>query len=57
MLGAFTVKDLFAGVIAIGCICLIALGIDGEVKALLGVIIGYYFGTQVAARLTNKKVE
>ncbi len=39
-----TIRELIAGVIAVGCIVLIALGIDGEVKALLGVIIGYYFG-------------
>lgn len=43
----FTIKDLFAGGVAIGCIILIALGIDGEVKALLGVVVGYYFGTKI----------
>ena len=54
MLGAFTVKDIFAGVVAIGCIVLIALGLDGEVKALLGVIIGYYFGTTVVPAALSK---
>lgn len=43
----FPIRECVAGVVAIGCIVLIALGIDGEVKALLGVVVGYYFGRSV----------
>lgn len=43
----FPIREIIAGAVALACISLIALGIDGEVKALLGVIVGYYFGRQV----------
>lgn len=43
----FPIREVVAGVVAIGCMVLIALGIDGEVKALLGVIVGYYFGRTI----------
>lgn len=38
----FPTRDVVLGVVAVGCIVLIALGIDGEIKALLGVIVGFY---------------
>lgn len=31
-------------IIVIGCICLIALGIDSEVKSILTIAAGYAFG-------------
>lgn len=50
-------REIIAGVVAIGCIVLIALGIDGQVKALLGVIVGYYFGSQVEQRARIHRVK
>jgi len=39
----FKPKDILAIIVAIGCLYLIYSGIDGQVKAFLGFIIGYYF--------------
>ena len=35
--------DLCAVVVTVGLVSLIAAGLDGEVKSLLGVVIGYLF--------------
>ena len=50
----FKPRDLIA-LVAFGvCALLLTLGLDGEVKALMGVIIGYYFHG-VNNTLTAKK--
>ena len=43
-----TWDSIIALVVVIGCFCLIGVGQDGEVKAVLGTAIGYIFG-KVAA--------
>jgi hypothetical protein len=42
MLAKFRITDIFCGLVATGCLILIGLGCDGEVKSLLGVIVGFY---------------
>jgi len=37
-------RDVIACLVIIGCFILLFYGIDGEVKAVLGAVIGYYFG-------------
>jgi hypothetical protein len=43
----FRITDIFCGLVATGCLVLIGLGCDGEVKALLGVIVGFYVRDRV----------
>jgi len=38
----------------VGCLALIATGIDGEVKSILTVAAGWAFGSQYQARKTLK---
>lgn len=37
-------RDIIALFVIVGCFVLLYCGIDGEVKAVLGAVIGYYFG-------------
>lgn len=39
----FEVVDIVAIIIVVGCLILLGKGIDGEIKAFLGFIVGYYF--------------
>lgn len=41
----FPVDQCIAGIIVIGCIVLLALGIDGEVKSILTMAAGWCFGS------------
>lgn len=36
-------RDIIAGLALVICAVLLMTGLDGEIKALMGVIIGYYF--------------
>ena len=40
----FKPRDIHAIITVLCCFTLIALGFDGEIKAVLGMIIGFYFG-------------
>jgi len=40
--------SILALTVAVGMITLIGLGCDGEVKAMLGVAVGYIFGKKIA---------
>ena len=40
----FRPRDYLAIIVVLCCFTLIFMGIDGEIKAFLGMIIGYYFG-------------
>ncbi len=40
----FEPRDIIVLVVTVGCFVLIALGFNGEIKALLGMVLGYYFG-------------
>ena len=47
--------DLIIGlVIVVGCIALVASGIDGEVKAILSIAAGWCFGSQYQVRKNGK---
>ena len=39
----FTPRDIIAGLALVLCAILLFSGHDGEIKALMGVIVGYYF--------------
>jgi len=39
----FTPRDIIAGLALVVCAVLLISGLDGEIKALMGVIVGYYF--------------
>jgi len=43
--------DILMGVIIIGCIVLLALGIDGEVKSILIMAGSYFFYTRVGSKI------
>ena len=46
-----TPRDIIAGLALVICALLLFSGKDGEIKALMGVIIGYYFAfAQVAVK-------
>lgn len=50
--------DVCAIIIVLGCIVLIATGIDGEIKAILGVAAGFLFGkhrTEIASKVVAPK--
>lgn len=54
----WTPDKIAALLLLIGCLCLIAMGIDGEVKSILTIAAGYLFGTGISdtrARHRNKK--
>ena len=42
-----TGKDIIAVLVVTICGVLMGLGIDGEVKSILALVVGYYFGTKV----------
>ncbi len=47
---------VIAGIVTLGCIVLIAMGIDGEVKSILGMGAAWAFGkTYATAKKTTKK--
>lgn len=46
---------IIALVLILGCIGLIAFGIDAEVKAILTIAAGWVFGSQYQARRLAKK--
>lgn len=51
------IPDLIALIIVVGCMILIAKGIDGEVKGILGIATGFVFGRYahvVASKIANK---
>ena len=50
----WTPDTIIALVLIIGCLCLIAFGIDGEVKSILTVAGGWVFGSQYQARHVTK---
>lgn len=41
--------DVIAIILIVGCLYLISTGVDGEVKLLLGTVVGYYFRQGVEA--------
>ena len=50
--------DVCAIIIVLGCIVLIAFGIDGEIKAILGVAAGFLFGKhrkEIASKIVAPK--
>jgi len=51
----WTVDKLTALILVCSCIVLIALHIDGEVKAILGMAAVYLFGTGMAERRAAHK--
>jgi len=42
-----TGKDIIAIVVIVTCAVLLATGIDTEVKSILALVTGYYFGTKL----------
>jgi len=46
----WTTDFIIAFTLVIGCLVLIALHIDGEVKSVLGLAAGWAFGSQYQAR-------
>ena len=47
--------DKIASIILIvGCLCLVAFHIDGEIKTILGIAAGYLFATGYSERQANK---
>ena len=40
--------EVLAVIIVIGCVCLIAIGIDSEVKSILGIAAVWVFGKRAA---------
>ncbi|GAI15901.1 unnamed protein product, partial [marine sediment metagenome] len=51
--------DICALIIVIACCAFIGLGIDGQVKAIFGIAVGYIFGKHgqaVVAKLPGNKV-
>ena len=49
--------DILAGVLIVGCIVLIAQGVDNDIKAILTLAAGYVFGKNepaIAAKLDRK---
>jgi len=44
-------KDILAWIIVIGCIILIAFGIDTEVKSILAVAAGFAFGRPIVRKI------
>jgi len=53
----WTPDQVVATIIVVGCIALIATGIDTQVKAILGVAAGWIFGGQYQLRRQNKEVK
>ena len=49
----WTPDTLIAAIIVIGTLVLIGLGIDGEVKAILGTATGYVFGRAYQIKTTK----
>lgn len=45
---------IIAMILVVGCLALITLGIDGEVKSILTIAAGWCFGAQYQARKTGK---
>jgi hypothetical protein len=50
----WTPDQVTAAIIVVGCIVLIATGIDGQVKAILGMAAGWLFGGQYQARKASQ---
>ena len=46
----WTPDTVIALVLVVGCIALLALGIDSEVKSILAIAAGWAFGAQYQAR-------
>lgn len=49
----WTPDTIIALVLVVGCICLLAFRIDGEVKSILSIAAGWAFGSQYQARKTG----
>ncbi len=53
----WTPDIVIPGIVIVGCILLIALGIDSEVKSILTIAAGWAFGSQFQTnRLTSSKI-
>ena len=50
----WTPDQVVACIIVVGCIALLATGIDSQVKAILGIAAGWLFGGQYRARQNSK---
>jgi len=50
----WTPDQVVACIIVVGCIVLLATGIDSQVKAILGIAAGWLFGGQYRARRNSK---
>ena len=53
----WTPKDVIAGVITVGCLIMVACGIDSYVKYTLLVVTSLYFGVDIATMLRLIKAE
>ena len=51
----FDTRDIVAILVLAICALLLILGIDGEVKAFMGFVIGFYFGRAVDNIKTKKQ--
>lgn len=49
------IDEIIALVLVVGCLCLIAFGIDSEVKSILTVAAGWVFGREYVKRIRDKK--
>jgi len=50
----WTPDQVASVIIVVGCIVLLAAGIDSQVKAILGIAAGWLFGGQYRARQNSK---
>jgi len=55
MKAAWTPDFTIAAILVVGCIGLIAAGIDSEVKSILTIAAGWCFGSQYQARRKAKE--
>lgn len=48
---------IIACILVVGCLCLLFLGIDGEVKSILTMAAGWCFGSSYSERRGKRKME
>jgi hypothetical protein len=48
------IDEIMAIILIVGCICLLAMGIDSEVKSILSVAAGWLFGKRMASMRRRK---